>query len=136
MIQTTVISTTDASRVEPGQFLEVRYRDSDSEPSTRNVLALVYEEENKLLHALDLQHFTDRNLVRTGKELAQQSQDEEEFGRRLDEENVVALPNVQDDEIEQWYETEYKKGRYKENPYRTFREDRIRLLREIEVQVV
>lgn len=135
MINVTRQSTTTLRKVEPAQFISFRYRDSDGEHSERNVLALAHDDEKELLHALDLDKFSDQNLVNTGRELARISQDLEEFEETFAEDAEVTLDNVQDSEVERWYETEYSSSIYEENPYRTFRKDGIRNLREAEITI-
>lgn len=122
--------------ITPANFVYFRYRDSDGVFSNRNVLTMTYDEENGLLHALDLEEFTENNILETSREIAQESQDSSEFEKMFDEENRILLPDVLDDEMEHWYNTEYSSSRYEENPYRTFREDRISNLRRIEVTII
>lgn len=122
--------------ITPANFVYFRYRDSDGVFSNRNVLTMTYDEENELLHALDLKKFTENNILETSREIAQESQDSSEFEEMFDEENRILLPDVLDDEMEHWYNTEYSSSRYEENPYRTFREDRISNLRRIEVTII
>lgn len=135
MIQTRIDSDETISNTDPGQFIYLRYRNSDGEPSKRTILALAYDDEEGLVHGLDLEHFSDQNLINTAREIADQSQDEYDFEQLLEEENEISLPDVLDREMESWYETEYSADRYKENPYRTFREDRIEIYKEARVTV-
>lgn len=122
--------------VEPAEFLTFRYRDSDGEHTDRNVLVMAYDDDADLLHALDLDKITEEQLFNTSKEIAAQSQERSDFEERFDEENRIFLPDVLDSEMEQWYETEYSPDRYEKSPYRTFREDRIRNLRVVEVSIL
>ena len=122
--------------VEPAEFLTFRYRDSDGEHSDRNVLVMAYDDDADLLHALDLEHITEEQLFNTSKEIAREGQERREFEERFDEENRIYLPDMLDSELENWYETEYSADRYEESPYRTFRKDRIRNLRVIEVAIL
>lgn len=134
MINTTVTEKVTASNVEPGDFLKFRYRDDEGKHSERDVLALAYDGENSLLHALDLDKFSDSNLESVGRELAAMSGDTEEFNELFEETGEVAL-EVQDSEVEAWYETEYVPDRFDKNPYRTFREDRIYTIRKVTASI-
>ena len=140
MIEVTRTSTTTLRKVDPAQFVSFRYRNTSGEDegkhSERHVLALGYEGEKGLLHGLDLENFSDQNLVNTAQELAEMSQDREEFEQRFAEEGEILLETVSDDEVESWYKTEYSADQFEENPYRTFRKDGIRNLREAEVTIV
>jgi hypothetical protein len=134
MINTTVTEKAAASNVESGDFLKFRYRDGDGKHSEREVLALAYEDESRLLHALDLDKFSDSNLESVGRELASMSGDRQEFDRIFEDTGEVAL-DVQDSEVEEWYETEYVPRRFDKNPYRTFREDRIYTIRKVTASI-
>lgn len=140
MIEVTRTSTTTLRKVDPAQFVSFRYRNTSGEDegkhSERHVLALGYEGEKGFLHGLDLENFSDQNLVNTAQELAEMSQDREEFEQRFAEEAEILLETVSDDEVESWYKTEYSADQFEENPYRTFRKDGIRNLREAEVTIV
>ena len=136
MIRTRPQEQRSLRTVEPAELVSFRYRNSDREHSDRDVLVMAYDDEKELLHALDLDKFSDENLVNTAREIANQSQEESDFEEQFDENNRIFLPDVLDSEMEQWYETEYSADRYEDNPYRTFRKDRIRNLRVVEVAVI
>lgn len=136
MIEATRTQTTTLRKASPGDFVSFRYRDSNGEHSERNILVLVYEKDRELLHGLDLEHFSDQNLARTGRELAQLAGETGEYDERFAETGDVILETVSDSIVDQWYETEYSADRYEDNPYRTFRKDGIRNLRKSDVSVV
>lgn len=136
MIETQRREDKNVRIIRPAEFVTFRYRNEEGEHSEREVIVMAYDEEKELLHALDLDKFTEETLLQTAREIAAQSQERERFEEQLDEENVLYLPDVLDRDIEHWYETEYSPDRYEDNPYRTFLEGRIRNLRRIEVSVV
>lgn len=136
MIDVTRTETTTLRKASPGDFVSFRYRDSDGEHSERNVLVLVYEEDRELLHGLDLDNFSDQNLARTGRELAQLAGETEAYDERFVEDGDVILETVSDSDVEQWYELSYSADQYEDNPYRTFRKEGIRNLRKVDVSVV
>jgi len=139
MIEVTRTSTTTLRKVDPAQFLSFRYRNTSGEDegkhSERHVLALGYKRDERLLHGLDLEKFSDQNLIAVGRELAEMSQDRESFEETFAEEGQVLLENVFESEVESWYDTEYSADQFEENPYRTFRKDGIRNLRRAEVTI-
>ena len=135
MIDVTRTETTTLRKVGAGDFVSFRYRNKEGEHSERNVLALGYDEEVRLLHALDLDNFSDQNLARTGRQLSRLSQESEDYEERFAETGQVLLEKVSESEVERWYETEYSADTYEDNPYRTFRKDGIRNLRRAEVTV-
>ena len=140
MIEVTRTSTTTLRKVDPAQFVSFRYRNTGGEDegkhSERHILALGYEGDKGLLHGLDLEKFSDQNLVNTAQDLAEMSQDRKEFEQRFAEEGQILLETVSDDEVESWYKTEYSADQFEENPYRTFRKDGIQNLREAEITIV
>lgn len=128
MIQLPVGVSANERVLKPGEFARLRYKNEEKELTDRQVLVMAYEEEKRLVHALDLDKFSDQNLINVGREMTEMSNNQEEFQIRLEENDEVFI-EIDDDEIEQWYERHYSADRFNENPYRTFREDRIRNLR-------
>ena len=128
MIRTETGENTTVRSAEPGDFLQFRYRSSDGEIKTRDVLMLGYNEDAELLHALDLEHFSDQNLVNVGREFARLNNNREEYSETFTETAEVFIETT-DNEAETWYETEYEEDRFEDRPYRTFRRDGIRNLK-------
>lgn len=134
MIEVTPDVSTTETRLSPGDFASFRYRDEDGEPSKRDILVTRYDEEKKLLHGLDLDEFSDDNLIQIGQELARFANRREEFDKRFAEDGSITI-DILDHQIEDWYDRLYESSRFEENPYRTFRRDRIRNLHESNVIV-
>jgi hypothetical protein len=127
MIEVTRDVSTTETRLSPGDFASFRYRDEEGKPSVRDILVTRYDEEEKLLHGLDLDKFTDENLIQVGRELARFANRRDDYEERLAEDGSITI-DILDHQIEDWYDLRYSNDRFEENPYRTFREDRIRVL--------
>lgn len=135
MIQTETGENTTLLTLEPGDFVQFRYKSKDAEINNREVLNLSYDEDTELLHGLDLEHFSDQNLVNVGRELARLNNNREEFSETFTSSGEILI-ETSDDEAEWWYETEYETKRFEENPYRTFRKDGIRNLKYMTPSIV
>lgn len=127
MIQLPVGVSANERVLSSGEFAQFRYKDQEGELTERQILVMAYEEEARLVHALDLDKFSDANLVNIGREMARMSNNLELFEEALDDDEVFI--DIDDDEIEQWYERHYEADRFQDNPYRTFKEDSVRNLR-------
>lgn len=135
MIQTETGENTTLLTLEPGDFVQFRYRSEDAEIKNREVLNLSYDEDAGLLHGLDLEHFSDQNLVNVGRELSRLNNNREEFSERFTSSGEILIDSS-DNEAEEWYETKYEAERFEENPYRTFRKDGIRNLKYMTPSIV
>lgn len=131
MIQVPTGVSANARVLYPGEFARFRYKDKEKELTDRQVLVMAYEEDSRLIHALDLEKFSDANLVNVGREMAQMSDEIDEFEERIDDDEIFI--ETDDDEVEQWYERHYNADRFQDNPYRTFKEDKIRNLRKSQI---
>jgi hypothetical protein len=135
MIQTETGENTTLLTLEPGDFVQFRYRSEDAEIKNREVLNLSYDEDAGLLHGLDLEHFSDQNLVNVGRELSRLNNNREEFSERFTSSGEILIDSS-DNEAEEWYETKYEAERFEDNPYRTFRKDGIRNLKYMTPSIV
>lgn len=135
MIQTETGENTTLLTLEPGDFVQFRYRSEDAEIKNREVLNLSYDEDAGLLHGLDLEHFSDQNLVNVGRELSRLNNNREEFSERFTSSGEILIDSS-DNEAKEWYETKYEAERFEENPYRTFRKDGIRNLKYMTPSIV
>jgi hypothetical protein len=135
MIQTETGENTTLLTLEPGDFVQFRYRSEDAEIKNREVLNLSYDEDAGLLHGLDLEHFSDQNLVNVGRELSRLNNNREEFSERFTNSGEILIDSS-DNEAKEWYETKYEAERFEENPYRTFRKDGIRNLKYMTPSIV
>jgi hypothetical protein len=134
-IELTRTASTTETRLGPGDFALFRYRDEEGNYSEREVLVTAYDEKTNLVHALDLDEFTDANLFQVGQELARFASRREDYQDSFDEDGSVTV-DIQDFQMEEWYDRLYESDRFEDNPYRTFREDRIRNLYKAEAAIV
>lgn len=128
MIEQQEGENTTLLNLEPGNFVQFRYRNQDNEIKNRGVLVLAYDEDANLLHGLDLEYFSDQNLVNVGREFSRLNNNREEFSERFTNTGEIVI-DTSESESERWYETQYEEGRFEDNPYRTFRKDGIRNLK-------
>jgi len=135
MIQTETGENTTLLTLDPGDFVQFRYRSKNAEINNREVLNLSYDEDTELLHGLDLEHFSDQNLVNVAREFARLNNNREEFSETFTSSGEILI-KTSDDEAERWYESEYEAERFEDNPYRTFRKDGIRNLKYMTPSIV